>query len=42
MPNAAAEIGQCYTPWFATEQVTAADRAFTQAMFGMRSTNPTC
>ncbi|MDP3977203.1 MAG: pyrroline-5-carboxylate reductase dimerization domain-containing protein [Pseudomonas sp.] len=33
MPNAAAEIGQCYTPWFATEQVTAADRAFTQAMF---------
>lgn len=33
MPNAAAEIGQCYTPWFASEQVTAADKAFTQAMF---------
>ncbi|MDA7087309.1 pyrroline-5-carboxylate reductase dimerization domain-containing protein [Pseudomonas sp. SA3-5] len=33
MPNAAAEIGQCYTPWFATAEVTAADRAFTQAMF---------
>ncbi|WP_439861235.1 pyrroline-5-carboxylate reductase family protein [Pseudomonas sp. MBLB4136] len=33
MPNAAAEIGQCYTPWFATAQVTAADKAFTQAMF---------
>ena len=33
MPNAAAEIGQCYTPWFATEAVTAADKAFTQAMF---------
>ncbi|MBS7663505.1 NAD(P)-binding domain-containing protein [Pseudomonas lalucatii] len=33
MPNAAAEIGQCYTPWFATEAVSAADKAFTQAMF---------
>ncbi|MEX6503621.1 pyrroline-5-carboxylate reductase family protein [Pseudomonas zhanjiangensis] len=33
MPNAAAEIGQCYTPWFASEQVSAADRAFTRAMF---------
>lgn len=33
MPNAAAQIGQCYTPWFATEQVTAADKQFTQAMF---------
>jgi pyrroline-5-carboxylate reductase len=33
MPNAAAQIGQCYTPWFATEQVTAADKAFTQSMF---------
>lgn len=33
MPNAAAEIGQCYTPWFAAPQVMAADKAFTQAMF---------
>lgn len=33
MPNAAAQIGQCYTPWFATAEVTAADKAFTQAMF---------
>ncbi|WP_324733563.1 pyrroline-5-carboxylate reductase family protein [Pseudomonas paeninsulae] len=33
MPNAAAQIRQSYTPWFATEPVSAADRAFTQAMF---------
>lgn len=33
MPNAAAQIGQCYTPWFATPAVDAADKAFTQAMF---------
>jgi pyrroline-5-carboxylate reductase len=33
MPNAAAEIGQCYTPWFATAQVTDADKVLTQAMF---------
>jgi pyrroline-5-carboxylate reductase len=33
MPNAAAEIGQSYTPWFATEQVSAADKHFTQRMF---------
>jgi pyrroline-5-carboxylate reductase len=33
MPNAAADIRQSYTPWFATELVTAADKAFTQAMF---------
>lgn len=33
MPNAAAQIGQCYTPWFASPAVDAADKAFTQAMF---------
>ncbi|WPC04096.1 pyrroline-5-carboxylate reductase dimerization domain-containing protein [Pseudomonas benzenivorans] len=33
MPNAAAEIGQCYTPWFASGQVSTADKAFTRAMF---------
>ena len=33
MPNAAAQIGRCYTPWYAAEQVSAADKRFTQAMF---------
>lgn len=33
MPNAAAQIGRCYTPWFATPAVSAADKAFTRAMF---------
>lgn len=33
MPNAAAEIGQCYTPWFAAPEVTAGDKAFTQRLF---------
>ncbi|NQD92843.1 NAD(P)-binding domain-containing protein [Pseudomonas sp. CrR25] len=33
MPNAAAEIGQCYTPWFATDGVNTADKTLTQAMF---------
>ncbi|MEO9331844.1 pyrroline-5-carboxylate reductase dimerization domain-containing protein [Pseudomonas guguanensis] len=33
MPNAAAQIGQCYTPWFATPAVDVDDKTFTQAMF---------
>ncbi len=33
MPNAAAEIGQCYTPWFASQSVTDDDKGFIQAMF---------
>jgi pyrroline-5-carboxylate reductase len=33
MPNAAATIGECYTPWFATAAVTAADKALVQGLF---------
>ncbi|MGG2396066.1 pyrroline-5-carboxylate reductase family protein [Pseudomonas sp. SH1-B] len=33
MPNAAAQIGRCYTPWYAAEQVSAADKDFVRAMF---------
>lgn len=33
MPNAAATIGQCYTPWFATPEVGAAERALVQRLF---------
>lgn len=33
MPNAAAEIGRSYTPWLASEHVTAADRALVTALF---------
>jgi pyrroline-5-carboxylate reductase len=33
MPNAAAEIGRSYTPWFATGGVAPAEKAFVQAMF---------
>lgn len=33
MPNAAAEIGLSYSPWFAGSAVTAADKAFVRTMF---------
>lgn len=33
MPNAAAEIGRSYTPWFASNAVSALDRFFVQALF---------
>lgn len=33
MPNAAAEIGRSYTPWFGSSAVTADDKAFVQAVF---------
>ena len=33
MPNAAAEIGKSYTPWFASKGTSAADRAFIVALF---------
>ncbi|MBB3770173.1 pyrroline-5-carboxylate reductase [Angulomicrobium tetraedrale] len=33
MPNAAATIGQCYTPWYATAEVSADDRALVQRLF---------
>lgn len=33
MPNAAATIGQCYTPWFATPAVSDADKALVQGLF---------
>jgi len=33
MPNAAAEIGRSFTPWMASGQATAADRAFVAALF---------
>ena len=33
MANAAAEIGRSYTPWFAADGVTPADKAFVQALF---------
>lgn len=34
MPNAAAEIGRSYTPWFAAGAVSETDRLFVQALFG--------
>lgn len=33
MPNAACEIGRSFTPWFATEHATTADRGFVEALF---------
>lgn len=33
MPNAAATIGACYTPWCATPAVSEADRALVQGLF---------
>src|SRR5262245_30085524 len=33
MPNAAAAIGRSYTPWVASPEVTAEDRAFVTALF---------
>jgi pyrroline-5-carboxylate reductase len=33
MPNAAAEIGLSYTPWFCSAAVSQADRAFVQSLF---------
>jgi pyrroline-5-carboxylate reductase len=33
MPNAAAEIGRSYTPWFAADAVSAAEKDFVQALF---------
>lgn len=33
MPNAAAEVGLSYTPWFAGEGVTQADKAIVRAIF---------
>ena len=33
MPNVAADFGLCYTPWFATEAVDAAQRAAVQSLF---------
>lgn len=33
MPNAAAEIGKSYTPWFASDPVNAADKALAQQLF---------
>jgi len=33
MPNAAAAIGACYTPWFATPAVTEGDKALVQGFF---------
>jgi pyrroline-5-carboxylate reductase len=33
MPNAAAQIGRSYTPWFAAQAVTEADKPFVQNFF---------
>ncbi|MGV6873152.1 pyrroline-5-carboxylate reductase family protein [Pseudochelatococcus sp. B33] len=33
IPNAAAAIGRSFTPWFATPEVTQADKAIVQALF---------
>ena len=34
LPNAAAEVGKSYTPWFASEAATEEDRAIVRAIFG--------
>lgn len=34
MPNASAEFGQSFTPWHASPEVTADDKAFASAFFG--------
>lgn len=38
MPNAAVEIGRSYTPWFASQGATEADREFVQALFASSGT----